>query len=74
MRRHEYPVPYYEYHGADPSAYYGIPYRTVSYGTKINYKGLCSAKEITMIETWDLVLHHHFLSISLSFSNKICIK
>ena len=46
MRRHGYPVPYYEYHGADPSAYYGIPYRTVSYGTKINYKGLCSAKEI----------------------------
>lgn len=28
MRRHGYPVPYYEYHGADPSAYYGIPYRT----------------------------------------------
>ena len=31
MRRQgSYPAPYLEYHGADPSAYYGVPYRTVS--------------------------------------------
>ena len=30
MRRSGYSVSYYEYHGADPSAYYGIPYRSVS--------------------------------------------
>ena len=35
MRR-QHGAPYLEYHGADPSNYYGVPYRTVGWRTYTN--------------------------------------